>query len=538
MAELDDSTVFGPPDPATLKASALTIPSDAAASATRVARAPVIPNPAPAAAPAPAPVGYGDNYGGGRGPDALTNKALKVTGAATEEGPNWMDKHRNLVIPILSGLAGMASSDSRYLGSAILQGLGTGAQAYSKERADELAQQQEALGLGKTAAGIGQTQQAIEESKSRTAAQRQENLKNSIMQTKAGVGYWATSPDGSQRKFFRLGQEDQIPVGWSLIDPQSLEGRQLNTGDPNAAIAGAVAPPVAADPGALPPPIATAQVTAAHPAGGPSIVPPEPVKQPKYMTQPDKYDAWNDDIASAAKADVPGNVPEANVEDGKNYFKQTNANYDAATSAIPNIRRAAIQSMDFIKSGHGGFAGAEIGELSKIYQGFRSSLGLPAEETTAGSQTDILNKQRAFISAQMSQGRGQEVQQALMAGLANTNMSPQAHAELAAELAVANLRMREEGRTLQLYQGASSSPTTLSYGNARAAFQKARPPEYYDRLIEGASKFFMEHPDDAKTLFAHQLNDGRELNRDAAAKALEHESRKGKYPKNLVTLFY
>lgn len=49
------------------------------------------------------------------------------TDAKGEESINW----KKTLIPILSGLGGMASSPSRYLGAAILQGLGTGADAYA-----------------------------------------------------------------------------------------------------------------------------------------------------------------------------------------------------------------------------------------------------------------------------------------------------------------------------------------------------------------------------------------------------------------------
>jgi hypothetical protein len=58
-----------------------------------------------------------------------------------EESINW----KQTLIPILSGLGAMASSPSRYLGSAILQGLGAGAQSYAnleKQQAD-VAQTQE-----------------------------------------------------------------------------------------------------------------------------------------------------------------------------------------------------------------------------------------------------------------------------------------------------------------------------------------------------------------------------------------------------------
>ena len=43
---------------------------------------------------------------------------------------NFMQRNQDWLVPLLSGIGGMASSNSRYLGSAMLQGLGAGAGAY------------------------------------------------------------------------------------------------------------------------------------------------------------------------------------------------------------------------------------------------------------------------------------------------------------------------------------------------------------------------------------------------------------------------
>jgi hypothetical protein len=79
--------------------------------------------------------------GGQQGPSeggfgAAARAILPTTKSPTgEESINW----KQTLIPILSGLGAMASSPSRYLGSAILQGLGAGAQSYAnleKQQAD------------------------------------------------------------------------------------------------------------------------------------------------------------------------------------------------------------------------------------------------------------------------------------------------------------------------------------------------------------------------------------------------------------------
>ena len=47
-----------------------------------------------------------------------------------DDGKNWMQRNQDWLVPLLSGVGGMASSPSRYLGAALLQGVGAGAQSY------------------------------------------------------------------------------------------------------------------------------------------------------------------------------------------------------------------------------------------------------------------------------------------------------------------------------------------------------------------------------------------------------------------------
>lgn len=55
-------------------------------------------------------------------------------GSALSSAGGWFDKNQNWLVPLLTGIGTMASSPSRYLGSAILQGLGGGAQAYARQQ--------------------------------------------------------------------------------------------------------------------------------------------------------------------------------------------------------------------------------------------------------------------------------------------------------------------------------------------------------------------------------------------------------------------
>jgi hypothetical protein len=52
-----------------------------------------------------------------------------ISEAASGAG-DFISRNKNIILPVLQGLGAMASSPSRYLGSAILQGLGAGAKSY------------------------------------------------------------------------------------------------------------------------------------------------------------------------------------------------------------------------------------------------------------------------------------------------------------------------------------------------------------------------------------------------------------------------
>ena len=81
-----------------------------------------------------APTGGGGGLGAGRPPADIGR-----TGDVAPEQLGFFDRNKNIILPVLQGLGAMAGSKSRFLGSAILEGLGAGAKAYGD------VQQQQAL---------------------------------------------------------------------------------------------------------------------------------------------------------------------------------------------------------------------------------------------------------------------------------------------------------------------------------------------------------------------------------------------------------
>ena len=84
------------------------------------------------------------------------------TGGAAPGFSDWLKQNQHLFVPLLAGLGTMASSNSRYLGSAILQGAGGAATAYEGVLNNEAQRNQELANTqltGTQNAGATQTQQ-------------------------------------------------------------------------------------------------------------------------------------------------------------------------------------------------------------------------------------------------------------------------------------------------------------------------------------------------------------------------------------------
>ena len=140
-----------------------------AASAKALAAAPAPapePKKAPGLAPAPAreepaqqaPAGLA----AGQAAMTPTTPENGGTGGAAPGFSDWLKQNQHLFVPLLAGLGTMASSNSRYLGSAILQGAGGAATAYEGVLNNEAQRNQELANTqltGTQNAGATQTQQ-------------------------------------------------------------------------------------------------------------------------------------------------------------------------------------------------------------------------------------------------------------------------------------------------------------------------------------------------------------------------------------------
>ena len=122
--------------------------------------------------------GPGDQMAGGlAGAQKVGNidyqgKVLEALQPIPREPTNWFQKNQDWMVPLLTGLGTMVSSPSRYLGTALVQGLAGGAQSYAgmQRVTEDQLRAREALGVNRAQALIGQQREQNVE------RQLQENL--------------------------------------------------------------------------------------------------------------------------------------------------------------------------------------------------------------------------------------------------------------------------------------------------------------------------------------------------------------------------
>ena len=115
-----------------------------------------------------------DGFADGGPPGESADRPIRaegLTGSLSRFLPSQVEKRdgkyvedldvKKTLVPLLTGLAGMAASPSRYLGSAVLQGLGAGAQSYAnlekQQQEIEESKAREQQGLAAAAKTVGET---------------------------------------------------------------------------------------------------------------------------------------------------------------------------------------------------------------------------------------------------------------------------------------------------------------------------------------------------------------------------------------------
>ena len=370
------------------------------------------------------------------------------------------------VVPVLTGLAGMASSRSPFLGSAILEGLGAGAQAY--------------LGTRKSLADIAQSEAATK------AMEQETSLKGAIIDTGYGKFIFVKNK--------QTGQPDILPieaVDWSKYIPISppatgtadiLRRHGLSEEDikSTTGIGGAGGLSPTTGPGA-----ATAQ-----PTEGASIEPPK-------INESAQND-YSDFLTAQA------NRPTI-IEANRVYRTSVNSAANSARNLQQTIREQANTLADVAASTGVNVAGAfrmERGAIANLVNAVARGLtGKPIEGLNVDNTEQVLNKLTGLQGSLAASEAGQQSLGALTKLIeynANGNMSPEAFAPLMATIIVQNKRAMDQQNHMNSYD-------RVSHGNFQRAgsdFNQKNDPVSYGHAIESISKLMLADP----ALFKDAMN--------------------------------
>jgi len=360
---------------------------------------------------------------------------------------------KQMVIPALVGLGAMASSPSRFLGSAVLQGLGAGAQSYAA--------------LERQQADIDSTKASTFETMQRAA-----NL--------------AFTPDG---KFVRLEDGSLMPV-WEWF---SSKTRPMTIGGPQTASAAAAflerigisskSSPVksiggegaAAATGAL----STPPTPGAPPAPGekPAQVSeaPQPEGGAKGLPTYTPIGSSSKELAKGEAGNIMGWNAEGARAASNNYMATTQSMAQAANQNVRNINELANIVSKQIAAGGIGASGTGFvarAELVRALNFFGNALGGKESFNEADSRADLLRKLNNLQGAEMAKGADQRSLGALTAmveALPQGRMSREAQAQLTSQIMVANQAAKD--REVHRIGYGQLNPGINAYSNAGQAFE-------------------------------------------------------------------
>jgi len=190
---------------------------------------------------------------------------MRALNPEPREAPNWMQRNQDWLVPLLSGVGAMASSPSRYLGAALLQGVGGGAQQYAamQQRGEEQQRQREQLGVSRANTLVSQQREQVAEQ------QLRETMVQRILRE-----FGSPLPTGLYRNPYSTGPQDEFVSNQRRMQiAVRMAGGSGSTGVPARAPAGetGAAPPAG---GITPAAPEKADTAAPGVSGAPSAPPP------------------------------------------------------------------------------------------------------------------------------------------------------------------------------------------------------------------------------------------------------------------------
>jgi len=338
------------------------------------------------------------------------------------------------VIPVLTGLAGMASSRSPFLGSAILEGLGAGANAY--------------MGTQKSAAEIAQAKAATK------SIEQDTELQKTIVHGTRNDWQWVRNKATGNKELLPLGNIDYTKYepsspGDPKITEQVVQGKEPTTVPSGLG-------------GANPPP-----------------------DQPIDLAQKDK----NDYFASPGQQQ---GIEEAN----KNYrFAIDSAAQNARNGHMLAVEQA--KTLASVAQGTGvavpGFGRNQRSTLINVANTVLRAFG-ESPVSNADRDDAILRKLETMRGGMAANEMGQRSLGALedyISANPNSGIPIEAAAPLMAQIMVGTHRSVEQKNHMNDYASRSAG----NFQSASADFEKTHPTEKYTHAASVLSELIMSHPE-------------------------------------------
>jgi Transglycosylase SLT domain/Chaperone of endosialidase len=383
----------------------------------------------------------------------------------------------DMLLSVLSGLGSMASSNSPYLGAALLQGLGGGAKTYA--------------GLQKQKADIQATEAATKQTEFQTT-------RESFQQTPWGNIVWVTNPATGAIDFKPASQYN--PSTDRLASPPQTGTYEI--------IRSRLGPPPAtsAQPGLVPPPATQQQPSsdtiATNIKNQPIVGTPLPPPTGRDTSSLTDYYGPESAAAAARERQEKGagaieGGPSAGIpiEQSKNYITGVNSVGNASRDNQQNVHELASTLADTVGKtgweapGAGFFPRAQIAGVANT---FLRAANQP-EITDMDTDAQIIEKIRTLQGLARASGAGQESVRALdeLANAnANPSQSPKAYANLVAQLMVQTQRGIDQQNHANLFGRDSGN----SYIDAGRVFEKENPAARYTQEANAIAKTMLAQP--------------------------------------------
>ena len=432
--------------------------------------------------------------------DDVANRYVSASpGAGPQQGGEGIGgllKSEKFWIPLLKGLGTMASSNSRYLGSAVLQGLGGAADSYANLEKQQSALENQQAQTQQTYANIARdnynpgTDMVI-------LLERATGLRKTMRS-----GEFNMLPPAEKAKYTI---ESRTPASIPKIaDSTASPSVVAPEPKPNAPLAGATTPtaPSAVPPaGTAPKPPAAANTTPANPPENGTPTPPVPAAPkplPLSSVEPSPEAVKEGQDWAKTRYAMRDKTPEPDF-----YGTQAVSAQDAARQQQLLVPLAKELSSVPRK---GGFAPGKLQEylqpINAYFNNMRAVAGLPpvADASESSARQEIIDK----LSSQITNGAANAAQQHAYAALGSFSKSfpgnlnqPEAMREMIAQILTNNQREIDRNNYFEKYRKSVQGDQPVLQETASASgrlankwFDQQHGPAEYEKERQSLSQMF------------------------------------------------